>query len=100
MDPEQKIEQPTPVVSAPVSGSTPVDFHGRPLQKINPKQALITGQHVANVHGQFLWQLVGFSHEGVRVQEQIHGGVSDYKWETFYAHFYVRGEEPAAKLTQ
>lgn len=67
---------------------TCVDFHGRPLRRVDRKRLLKTGEYVANMHGQFLWELMGFSHEGVRIGDGIHGTLSDYTWERFYLHFY------------
>ena len=73
--------------------SAPADFHGRPLRHPDPKRPLVTGETVANRHGQFLWQVVGCCREGVRLEEQIHGGTTDYSWANFYARFYERADK-------
>lgn len=76
---------------APASGSPPdvviSQFTGERLQRIDRRRALKTGEHVANAHGQFLWQIVAFNWQGVRVVQWPMGAVTQWDWEILY-HYY------------
>jgi hypothetical protein len=93
----QNTEAQQPGSSAAPSGSPLpekcIGLGGRPLRKIPKGRLLVSGLHVANMHGQFLWEVVGCAAGGVQLMDGIHGGTSNYTWEAFHGNFYERDLE-------
>jgi hypothetical protein len=98
-NPATKHEAAVPGVAAQATGSdlpeTCVDFSGRKLRRLNRDRMFKTGEVVANMHGQFLWECVAFHAKGVRLANGIFGQVGDYSWEQFFA-FYERAPDVVA----
>lgn len=79
-----------PALGQAIGSTAVVGIGGVKLQPISRDRLLQTGEKVANKHGQFLWEIVGFCPRGLRLTQWPHGALSDFSWEKFYAHFYER----------